>query len=96
MYQKARGREEANWQEFMRVYENKSGLFNLISDWIVDEAFPGLLIVTRDYEVLSTAPCDLARLMSCAHEEADTRMFVHASDGDEHVMNKILPRTVDT
>ena len=59
----------------------------------VDEEFP--VIVTRDYEVLSTTPCDIARLMSCTHEEADTRMFVHASYGAEHGMNKI-PRTVDT
>ena len=62
----------------------------------MDKEFPGLVIVTRDYEVLSTAPCDLARLMSCTHEEADTRMFAHASDGAEHGMNKIFPRTVDT
>ena len=52
--------------------------------------------INRIYEVLSTAPCDLARLMSCTHEEADTSLYVHASDGDEHGMNKILPRTVDT
>ncbi len=62
----------------------------------MDEEFPGLVIVTRDYEVLSTAPCDLAVLMSCTHEGADTRMSLHASDGAEHGMNKILPRTVDT
>ena len=35
------------------------------------------MIVTRDDEVLSSAPCpsatrDLAGLMSCTHEEADT------------------------
>ena len=28
--------------------------------------------------------------------QADTRMFVHASDGAEHGMNKILLRTVDS
>ena len=76
--------------------EKKSGLFHLISDRIVDEEFPRIVIVTRDDEVLSPAPCDLVRLMSCTPEEADTRMFVHASDGAEHGMNKILPRTVDT
>ncbi len=86
----------SNLQEFLRVDENKSGLFHLVSDRIVDEEFPGLVIVTRDYEVLSTAPCDLARLMRCTYDEADTRMFVHASDGAEHAMNKILPSTVDT
>ena len=62
----------------------------------MDEEFPGQVIVTRDDEVLSSAPCDLAGLMSCIHEEADTRMFVHATDGAEHGMNKILLRTVDT
>ena len=62
----------------------------------MDEEFPGQVIVTRDDEVLSSAPCDLAGLMSCTHEEADTRMFVHATDGAEHGMNKILLGTVDT
>ena len=62
----------------------------------MDDEFPGQVIVTRDDEVLSSAPCDLAGLMSCTHEEADTRMFVHATDGAEHGMNKILLRTVDT
>ena len=86
----------SNWQEFLRIDENKSKLFHLISDRIVDEEFPGQVIVTRDDEVLSSAPCDLAGLMSCIHEEADTRMFVHATYGAEHGMNKILLRTVDT
>ena len=62
----------------------------------MDDEFPGQVIVTRDDEVLSSAPCDLAGLMSCTHEEADTRMFVHATYGAEHGMNKILLRTVDT
>ena len=86
----------SNWQEFLRVDEKKSELFHLISDRIVDEQFPGLVIVTRDDDVLSSAPCDLAGLMSCTHEEADTRTSVHASDGAEHGMNKILLRTVDS
>ena len=54
------------------------------------------MIVTRDDEVLSSARCDLAGLMSCTHEEADTGMFVHVTDGAEYGMNKILLRTVDT
>ena len=74
----------SNWQEFLRVEENKSELFHLVSDRIVDKEFPGRVIVTRDDGVLSSAPCDLAGLMSCTHKEADPRMFVHASDGAEH------------
>ena len=87
---------EGNWEEFLRVDENKSELFHLISDRIVDEEYPGRVIVTCDDEVLLSAHCDLARLMSCTHEEADTRVFAHASDGTEHGINKILLRTLDT
>ena len=59
------------------------------------------MIVTHDDEVLSFAPCptatrDLAGLMSCTHEEADTRMSVHATDGAACGKNNILLRTVDT
>ena len=86
----------SNWKEFLSVDENKSELYHLISDRIVDEKFPGLVIVTRDDEVLSSSPCDLAGLMSCTHDEADARMFVHASDGAGHGMNKILLRTLDS
>ena len=49
------------------------------------------MIATRDDEVSSSAPCDIARLMNCTHEEADTRTY-----GAEHEMNKILLRTADT
>ena len=44
-----------NWQEFLRVDDNKSELFHLINDRNVDEEFPRLLSVTRDDEVLSPA-----------------------------------------
>ena len=45
---------------------------------------------------MSSAICDSEGLMGCTHEEADTRMFVHALDGARHGMKKILLRTVDT
>ena len=38
----------SNWQEFLRIDENKSKLFHLIMDRIVDEECPGQVIVTRD------------------------------------------------
>ena len=38
----------SNWQEFLRIDENKSELFRHTSDRIVDEDFPGQVIVTRD------------------------------------------------
>ena len=75
----------SNWQRVSACRREQVGALSSISDRIVDEVeFPGLVIVTRDDEVLSSAPCDLARLTRCTHEEANTRMFVHASDGAEH------------
>ena len=57
----------SNWQEFLRVDENKSELFHLISDRIVDEDFSGLVIVTLDDEVLFVCP-----LRSCRADELYT------------------------
>ena len=44
----------------MGTSRRSSELFHLTSDRIVDGEFPGLVIVTRDDEVLSSATCDLA------------------------------------
>ena len=85
-----------NWQEFLRMDDNKSELFCLISEQVVHEVFPGLVIITHGENVLSSTPCDIEELTGCTHEEADTRMFVHASHAVQHGLRKILLRTVDT
>ena len=86
----------SNWPEFLRVDENKSELFALISERVANEIFPGLVIITRGKGVISSGFCDLEGLTDCTHEEADTRMLLHASHGALHGMMKILIRTVDT
>ena len=85
-----------NWQEFLRVDDNKTELFYPISERVVHENFPGLVIITRGEKVLSSTPCDLEGLMDCTHEEADTRMFVHATGGVQHGLKKILLRDFAT
>ena len=62
---------------------------------LVNEAFPGMVIITYGEKVFSSAPCDLLRLMTSTHEDAEKWMFAHASDGAQHCMKKILLRTVD-
>ena len=45
---------------------------------------------------MSSATCDVTWLKECTLEEAATRMFVHALDGAQQGMKKILLRTLDT
>ncbi|KAG7164213.1 hypothetical protein Hamer_G014357 [Homarus americanus] len=55
------------------------------------------LVVTDKKQVLTVPPRkDTANLAPCNHEEADTRMMVHAADALECGHRRILIRTVDT
>ncbi|KAG7163709.1 hypothetical protein Hamer_G002941 [Homarus americanus] len=55
------------------------------------------LVVTDKKQVLTVPPRkDTANLAPCNHEEADTRMRVHAADALECGHRRILIRTVDT
>ena len=54
------------------------------------------VISTADEDVISSTTIDKAGLAPCNHEEADTRIFVHARHASVNGMKKILIRTVDT
>ncbi|KAG7158040.1 putative Pao retrotransposon peptidase-containing protein, partial [Homarus americanus] len=55
------------------------------------------LVVTDKKQVLTVPPRkDTANLAPCNHEEADTRMMVHAADALKCGHRRILIRTVDT
>ena len=60
------------------MYYNKFKLFLSISEQVVHEVFPGLVIITHGENGLSSTPCDIEELSGCTHEDADTLMFVHA------------------
>ena len=53
------------------------------------------VITTHNVHVLSTNTHDTSALAPCNHEEADTRMFVHAADAVNQGCQKIMIRTVD-
>ena len=61
----------------------------------MNESFLTSVIITCGKKVLSSAPCDFAKLVDCRHDEADTRMSTHASDGAQRGMKKIVIRTVE-
>ena len=55
------------------------------------------LVITNGEGVFSKPVLpDQGSLTPCNHEEADSRMLLHASDAAQHCQNKMLIKTVDT
>ncbi|KAG7161876.1 hypothetical protein Hamer_G007542 [Homarus americanus] len=72
----ASGPLPSNWQNFLRNSDNKEELFSFLSEQ---------LVVKESKQLVLTVPPrkDTANLAPCNHEEADTRMMVHAADALE-------------
>ena len=88
-----------NWQNFLRVDSNKTELFKFLStallEWFDQE--DKQLVITDGEAVLSKPLLpDLTSLDPCNHEEADSRMLLHASHAAKHGHHSIVIRTVDT
>ena len=95
----AEGVIPGNWRDFLRVDENKSELFNFLSLALL-EAFNHegkQLVITNGESILSKPRLhDQDSLSPCNHEEADSRMLLHANHAALSGHTKILIRTVDT
>ena len=87
-----------NWQEFLRTDDNKTELFKYLAVTITDTNIIGkVILATHDVDVVSNPPiCISDSLAPCLHEEADTRMLLHAYHASETGLKNILLRTVDT
>jgi len=77
-----------NWKSFLRLNDNKKELFQHL---VASVQSLGI-----DVDVISPSTIDKAGLATCNHEEADTRIFVHARHASLNGLKKILIRTVDT
>ena len=86
----------ANWPKFLRDSQNKTELFYLIAERVDKELFPGVVIITQDELVRCSEPTDTEDLTPCSHEEADTRMLLHAAHGAKQGYGKMFIKTVDT
>ena len=88
-----------NWKEFLRADQNKQDLFKYLTECVTSIDVDKQVISTYGRQVLSTIPIpsnNIGRLAPCNHEEADTRMLLHAADATQCGYTKILLRTVDT
>ncbi|KAG7163357.1 hypothetical protein Hamer_G004492 [Homarus americanus] len=95
----ASGPLPSNWQNFLRNSDNKEELFSFLSEQVMQLVVKESkqLVVTDKKQVLTVPPRkDTANLAPFNHEEADTRMMVHAADALECGHRRILIRTVDT
>ena len=80
----------------MRSDDNKRELFRFLAELLIEEEIVGKQIVTTvEEEAICTPPKCLDLLSPCKHEEADTRMILHANDA-ANTCKTILIRTVDT
>ena len=86
-----------NWKEFLRVDQNKQELFRYLAESVTSIDDDKHVISTHGKQVLSIMPIsrdNMGRLAPCNHEEADTRMLLHAADAVQCGFTKILLRTV--
>jgi len=85
----------SNWHSFLRVDKNKTELFAFLSCNAVTMTEHNI-IATKGQDVLCSQAQTCTALMSCLHEEADTRIMVHCKDAVTKGHLSILIRTVDS
>ena len=88
-----------NWASFLRVDDNKTGLFSLLSAALIYSfELADKQVVITDGEAIPSKPelLDTTSLAPCTQEEADSRMMLHAAHATHHGHSKITIHTVDT
>ncbi len=85
-----------NWQQFLRIDENKMELFAYLATRLVALDTDKQVISTYHTDVLCNKARDLSGLAPCTHEEADSRVLLHVEDATKQGHTKISIRTVDT
>ena len=86
-----------NWKSFLRLDDNKKELFEYLAARVQSLRLSNLEVIsTAALGVISSTTADIAGMVPCNHEEADTRIFVHTKHVSVNCMKKILIRTVDT
>ena len=86
-----------SFPHFMRHDDNKTELFGMIVDASIKNEAPGTTIVATKLEkIVSNHDINRSKLEPCGHEEADTRVMLHAVDITSAGFNKLSTVTVDT
>ena len=85
-----------NWQELLRINDNKIELFSFLATSAATIATDKQVISTCHTGMLCTQSRDVSGLAPCTHEEVDTRILLHLEDAVKQGYIKVSIRTVDT
>ena len=92
-----------NWKTFLRNDNNKTQLFQCLADRIetMETETDKLVLTTKGDHVLSSKrptheEIDLSNLQPCNHEEADTRMLLHAASAYQQGKKSVMIYATDT
>ena len=87
----------ANWTAFLRVDESKEELFLYLAEQLTTIGTEHGEVVSTKHEsvIFNNDRTDAADLSPCTHEEADTRLLLHAADAARRGYTKVMVRTVD-
>ena len=86
-----------NWQQFLRVDDNKAGLFHFLTNVPLADVVTKTVMMTYDSTVVQFGESvDTSEISPCSHEEADTRLLLHCLHAARSDMKRIIIRTVDT
>jgi hypothetical protein len=88
----------ANWKSFLQNDANKNELFAFLAKELTSMSADDLQIIStcKKNGIYSSIPVSTTRLPPCNHEEADTRLLLHAADGSVKGHSSIMIKTVDT
>ena len=94
----ADARLPANWGELLKVESNKTELFLYLAEQTTTLQCDTnkCILSTSDTLVLSSSDSVTTNISPCTHEEADTRLILHASYCARSGVDKMVLRTVDT
>ena len=89
------------WGNFISLPENKADLANFLSEYMIQhgqELLPNCELVTSGGFKEPTSSTSMENLthLTCNHEEADTRIILHACDAVSKSFNRLLVRCRDT
>ena len=95
---KEQSQAPTNWYFFLGIDKNKTELFRFLSEQIITNIETSKIVVAA-YEdrVLTLKDSNVGALIPCNHEEANTRIFLHALGMRRHSgIQGIMIKTVDT
>lgn len=85
-----------NWRSFLRDDKNKTELFHFLADKMCEVKTTSTVVVTKGEDAISNKSKPLDALTPCCHEEADTRIFVHATDATLEGSKSLVIKANDT